>query len=54
MNLYGVADSLYDPAYATGVGLVLWHGKRPEIGTQTWQAKKGMTSWFSRVFKFFK
>jgi cell division protein FtsA len=54
MNLYGVADSLYDPAYATAVGLVLWHNKKSEVGTKTWQTKKGMTSWFSRVFKFFK
>jgi cell division protein FtsA len=54
MNLYGVADSLYDPAYATGVGLVLWKTHKPEVGTQTWQTKKGMAAWFSKVFKFFK
>ena len=28
MNLYGVADELYDPAYATGVGLTLWKSKK--------------------------
>jgi len=54
MNLYGVADSLYDPAYATAVGLVLWHNKKLEVGTKTWQTKKGMSGWFSRMFKFFK
>ena len=54
MNLYGVADELYDPAYATGVGLTLWKSKKPEVGTQTWQNKKGMGSWFNRMFRFFK
>lgn len=54
MNLYGVADSLYDPAYATGVGLVLWDMKKPEVGTQTWQTKKGMRNWVSRLFSIFK
>ena len=54
MNLQGVADSLYDPAYATAVGLILWKNKKPEVGTQTWQTKKGMRLWVSKVFKFFK
>jgi cell division protein FtsA len=53
-NLYGVADSLYDPAYATAVGLILWHSRKPEVGTQAWQNKKGMRSWVSRLFKIFK
>jgi len=55
MNLYGVADSLYDPAYATGVGLVMWNTKKPEVGTQSWQPKKqSLSSWFSKVFKVFR
>ena len=54
MNLYGVADSLYDPAYATSVGLVMWKTKRPEVGVETWQKKKGMRNWVSRFFSLFK
>ena len=53
-NLYGVADSLYDPAYATAVGLIYWKSKKPEVGAQTWQTRKGMRSWVSRIFKFFQ
>jgi cell division protein FtsA len=53
MNLYGVADSLYDPAYATSVGLILWKGRETEIGTQTWHTKNHLRSWFSRIFKVF-
>jgi cell division protein FtsA len=26
-NIHGIADTLHDPAYATGVGLVLWGAK---------------------------
>ncbi len=54
MNLYGVADSLYDPAYATAVGLTLWKARKSEVGTQTWQTKKGMRNWVSKLFHFFK
>ena len=41
MNLYGVADSLYDPAYATAVGLVLWKSRKPEVGTETLADQEG-------------
>ena len=41
MNLYGVADSLYDPAYATSVGLVLWKSRKPEVGAETLEEQKG-------------
>jgi len=34
-NIYGIADALRDPAYATSVGLLLWGAKYK--GTQTWQ-----------------
>lgn len=54
MNLYGVADSLYDPAYATSVGLVLWKSKKFEVGAETWKNKKGMNNWISRLFRIFK
>jgi cell division protein FtsA len=26
-NIYGIADNLRDPAYATGVGLLMWGNK---------------------------
>jgi cell division protein FtsA len=54
MNLYGVADSLYDPAYATAVGLTLWKSRKSEVGTKTWQNNKGMRNWVSRLFSIFK
>ncbi len=34
-NLEGIGDTLYDPAYATGVGLMLWGAKHE--GSQNWQ-----------------
>jgi len=33
-NIYGITDSLQDPAYSTGVGLLLWGVKH--TGVQTW------------------
>jgi len=33
-NIYGITDSLQDPAYSTGVGLLLWGVKHN--GLQTW------------------
>lgn len=35
-NLYGIADTLCDPAYATSVGLLLWAAKNE--GRQNWQS----------------
>jgi cell division protein FtsA len=37
-GVYGIADILPDPAYATGVGLLLWGSKRHD-GEQSWQAR---------------
>ncbi|MDI6814812.1 MAG: cell division protein FtsA [Dehalococcoidales bacterium] len=34
-NMYGITDILHDPAYATGVGLLLWGAKHE--GMQTWK-----------------
>jgi cell division protein FtsA len=34
-NMYGISDSLRDPAYATSVGLLLWGAKHES--TQTWR-----------------
>ena len=53
-NIYGIADALHDPAYATGVGLLLWGAKYR--GMQTWQRKdlnSGLhrfVSWIAKLF----
>ncbi len=36
-GVYGIADILPDPAYATGVGLLLWGNKKHD-GEKTWQS----------------
>jgi len=36
-NMYGIADALRDPAYATSVGLLLWGAKHES--TQTWRPR---------------
>jgi cell division protein FtsA len=36
-GVYGIADVLPDPAYATGVGLLLWGNKKHD-GEKTWQS----------------
>ncbi|MBI4296602.1 MAG: cell division protein FtsA, partial [Chloroflexi bacterium] len=52
-NLYGVSDNLNDPAYATGVGLLLW--KSGSQTAETWVPKGGpLRSFLSRIFKVFK
>ena len=45
-GVYGLADILPDPAYATGVGLLLW-GLRRHEGEQGWQAR-GLGKTFRR------
>ena len=37
VGIYGIADILHDPAYATSVGLLLWGTTRSE-GEQSWQS----------------
>ncbi|MBI2850616.1 MAG: cell division protein FtsA [Chloroflexi bacterium] len=51
-NLFGVADTLDDPAYATGVGLLLWK-QRNEGSVQTWRPKSPVPSFVSRILKLF-
>jgi cell division protein FtsA len=51
INLYGVSDSLLDPAYATSVGLLLW--KRRNQGAKNWQIKGGFRRFFSQFFRIF-
>jgi cell division protein FtsA len=36
LHITGITDSLRDPAYATGVGLLLWGAKHPGQRTQEW------------------
>jgi cell division protein FtsA len=45
-NLYGIADSLCDPAYATAVGLLLWKKRTPVIESG-WKQKTGIKRYFS-------
>ena len=54
VNLYGVADSLRDPAYATSVGLLLWKMKNQNKGTQTWKEETGLRRFFSQIFRFLR
>ncbi len=52
-NIYGVSDTLRDPAYATSVGLLIW--KLRNRGTQSWQDKPGaIRRLFSQVFRFLR
>jgi cell division protein FtsA len=52
-NLYGVSDSLDDPAYATGVGLLMWKMRNQKA--ETWVPKGGpVQNIVSRLFKVFK
>ncbi len=53
-NVYGISDSLHDPAYATSVGLLLWGAKHREM--QTWKrgAGSGFRRFVSRLFKAFR
>ena len=49
LSLYGISDTLSDPAYATAVGLLLWNGRK--AGIQTWQQKNGFQRFVSRMFR---
>lgn len=47
VNMYGIADNLRDPAYATAVGLLLW-GARHE-GKKLWKDSNGLGSGVRRL-----
>jgi cell division protein FtsA len=52
-NIYGIADTLRDPAYATSVGLLLWGAKYQ--GMQTWQPRRfGIRHFISRIKSLFR
>jgi len=52
VSLYGVSDTLRNPAYATSVGLLLW--KMKNKGTQTWQLQSGLRRLFTNLFRFLR
>jgi cell division protein FtsA len=45
-GIYGLADILPDPTFATGVGLLLW-GANQQEGTQGWKTQ-GLGESFKR------
>jgi cell division protein FtsA len=51
VNIYGVTDSLLDPAYATSVGLLLW--KRRNQGAKGYQTRGGIRHFFSQFSHIF-
>ncbi len=53
-NIYGITDTLRDPAYATSVGLLLWGTKHKD--TQTWKSYRfgaGLRHLISRIKNLF-
>jgi cell division protein FtsA len=52
VSLFGVADELHDPAYATAVGLLLW--KMRNQGVNTWVPESGIKHTLSQMFRIFK
>lgn len=52
ISLYGVSDTLGDPAYATSVGLLLWKGKK--AGVQSWRPQSGLRRLISQIVRFFR
>jgi len=48
LNLFGITDTLADPAYATAVGLLVWKGRK--TGMQTWKQPSGFQALVSRLF----
>ena len=52
-NIYGIVETLHDPAYATSVGLLLWGAKH--TGMQTWQSRRfSLRHFFSRIKNLFR
>ena len=53
-NIYGISDSLHNPAYSTGVGLLLWGVKH--YGLQTWSHgwAAGLRHVAHRLLKFLR
>jgi len=54
LNLYGVADTLYDPAYATSVGLLLWKVRNQGIKNVSAKQTSGLRRFFSHLSRLFR
>jgi cell division protein FtsA len=50
--LYGVSDVLNDPAYATGVGLLLWKMRNEGNTIQTYKPTTPVQNAMGKIFKF--
>jgi cell division protein FtsA len=50
-NVHGIADTLHDPAYATGVGLLLWGAKHR--GKKNLQPRSGVWQFVSKLLSLF-
>jgi len=52
-NIYGIVETLHDPAYATSVGLLLWGAKHK--GVQTWKPRRfSVRHFFSQIRNLFR
>ncbi len=52
-NIYGIVETLHDPAYATSVGLLLWGAKHK--GVQTWKSRRfSLRHFFSQIKNLFR
>ncbi|MDD5126740.1 MAG: cell division protein FtsA [Dehalococcoidales bacterium] len=55
VNLYGVSDTLRDPAYATGVGLLMWKMRNEDTNDiKAKQPESGLHRLVSGIFRLFK
>ena len=52
VSLYGVSDTLHDPAYATSVGLLLWKMRNKSV--QTWMPQSGLRRVLTTMFRIFR
>jgi len=52
VSLYGVSDSLRDPAYATSVGLLLWKMRNQSV--HTWVPQTRLRQTMSKIFGIFR
>jgi cell division protein FtsA len=52
VSLYGVSDTLRDPAYATSVGLLLWKMRNQSV--HTWVPQTPLRQTLSKIFGIFR
>jgi len=52
VSLYGVSDTLHDPAYATSVGLLLWKMRNQSV--HTWVPQTPLRQTLSKIFGIFR